>query len=623
MSSLGNLATKDGLITLAGINSSAAQQNAGKNEHFRSFQIRYPPRKRQKTGQEGEDEKGGISLLSKQSLFETPYSTKKETYQRLLRLSPPQIKGSSNKRIGAVASGLAQKSEIIVFNATVSSLEAADIIAKLELPEKSEAADLDITLTDEAEFSLAYCDEHNIYEQTYQYDFEKKAVQKRPNGPRRVHQMPFPEALDRAKTRSKYRCLRFLNPQNIIVLANKPNKSGAELRVYHLYPTGPAIEILHKTLPSHIKQATSMDVCSLDADKNGNQQVVVAVAGQDISIEIFTADFNSATDTFGKLKSYNTFRDVHPQQMTKLCFAPFHAPAPVAEEKAIAESDSNGQPVPHHTPAAGQSATQYIRLASTSFGNTVVIDTFPLTPMDASDKASRYVLVHPTDEALWRWLYIIVISFVVLVTAFLAQSFAGFNTDDGAGAFQVLPQTLRDFLDQPARAGYHRGAMKRVTTNDEIPVAASVPTDVPIDTLTESQTDVHVDSPIDVSPEPSTESATPDTISKALWDFVAMHSAAAAAEPGGREKAIIVKDAEEGGGLSVHVHDDKDAYLQTEGAARHWDELEDHQRSYWKEKLISAGQWAEHEGEAVLKGCLWSTYAGLVGQAAQEVLREL
>jgi hypothetical protein len=43
------------------------------------------------------------------------------------------------------------------------------------------------------------------------------------------------------------------------------------------------------------------------------------------------------------------------------------------------------------------------------------------------------------------------------------------------------------------------------------------------------------------------------------------------------------------------------------------------QQSYWKKKLKEAGQWAEHEGESVLKGVLWSTYA----QVAAEVLREL
>ncbi|KAK6405468.1 hypothetical protein LTR95_018760, partial [Oleoguttula sp. CCFEE 5521] len=47
--SLASLATKDGLITFAGVNSSQAEQNAGKNEHLRSFEIKYPPRKKQKT----------------------------------------------------------------------------------------------------------------------------------------------------------------------------------------------------------------------------------------------------------------------------------------------------------------------------------------------------------------------------------------------------------------------------------------------------------------------------------------------------------------------------------------------------------------------------------------------
>ena len=50
--SLSNLATADGLVTFAGINASQENQNAGKNDHFRSFEIKYPPRKKQKTDEE-------------------------------------------------------------------------------------------------------------------------------------------------------------------------------------------------------------------------------------------------------------------------------------------------------------------------------------------------------------------------------------------------------------------------------------------------------------------------------------------------------------------------------------------------------------------------------------------
>ena len=45
ITSLATLASKDGLITLAGINSSESDQKAGKNEHLRTFDIKYPSKK--------------------------------------------------------------------------------------------------------------------------------------------------------------------------------------------------------------------------------------------------------------------------------------------------------------------------------------------------------------------------------------------------------------------------------------------------------------------------------------------------------------------------------------------------------------------------------------------------
>lgn len=208
-----------------------------------------------------------------------------------------------------------------------------------------------------------------------------------------------------ATARAKFRCLRFLNAQNVVALVNKPNKSGAELRVFHLYPTGPAIQIRSHKLPSRIKQASSLDVCALDADRKGNQQFAIAVAGQDISIEVFTTNFQPATDTFSAFRSYITLRGVHEHQMTKVCFSPFHSPGePSAEMKTGPQQ-------------------QFVRLASASYGNSVVVDTFPLTTLEPADKKSRYVLSHPSDEKFAKWAYIVIISMVVLVTAFLLQSF--------------------------------------------------------------------------------------------------------------------------------------------------------------------------------------------------------
>lgn len=573
MSCLASLSTRDGLIAFAGINSSQAEQDAGKNEHLRTFAIRYPPRKKQKTEEADQNESGEIQLLGKRSLFAKSTAPKKETYQRLLRLSPARQRESPAKRIGAIASGLAKDSEVLVFNATVAVPESADIIARIALPEKAEAADLDIALTPESDFSIAYCDDHNIYEQTIRYDFTNKKAEKRPVGPRRVYQMPIPDTFQSSNSRPKFRCLRFLNSENVIAIVNKPNKGGAELRIFHLYPTGPAMEVIQQNLPRRMKQASSLDVCALDADKNGNRQYAIAVAGQDISIEVYTLNYQNATDTFSKLRSYLTLQDVHGQQMTKVCWSPFFSPprAPGLDDKP--STDTSSEPTARSSSAQPHPGPQYARLASVSYGNTVVIDTFPLAPLEPSNKDSRYVLSHPSDEAFWWWAYFVVISFCIAIAAMLYASYSGYTS--AVGPLGLTSSNLDSYVETSAMASQSDVTLTKT-------IQKIVPTAVVGDGALRYALEEH-------------------------------HASSEDAEA----TAVIVRDAADG--ISIDVHPDKEGFLQKNSDVKHWHELEEHQKSFWKEKLKKAGQWAEHEGESVLKGVLWSTYA----QVAHEVLREL
>ncbi|KAI7057588.1 hypothetical protein KC327_g16416, partial [Hortaea werneckii] len=391
--SLGNLATKDGLITFAGINSSQAQQNAGINEHLRSFDIKYPPRKKQKTEKSDDNEQGEILLIGQRSLFKPSSATKKETYQRLLRLSPAKKRDSGSKRLGAIATGMAEENEVIVFNATNATPDQEDIVTRIQLPPGTEANDLDIIEPRASEFSMAYCIDSDIYEQSYEYDFSTKKVEKTPNGPRRVYQSTILSPAEKSAARSKFRCVRFLNSENVVAIVNRPFKQGCEVRVSHLYPTGPAAQLMQFDLPRRMKQAVSMDVCALDPDMRGNQQFVIAIAGSDVSIEIYTTNYMQKTGTFTPFKKYLTLRDVHEHQMTKICFSPFHPPQRASEgEKS--EAQGSGSPGP-----------QYIRLASVTYGNTVVVDTFPVQPLEPKKKNSRYVLSHPGDEKLYTAAY--------------------------------------------------------------------------------------------------------------------------------------------------------------------------------------------------------------------------
>jgi hypothetical protein len=395
------------------------------------------------------------------------------------------------------------------------------------------------------------------------------------------------------KSRPKFRCLRFLNSQNVVALCNKPNKSGAELRIFHFYPTGPAIQVFEKKLPSHIKQAVSLDVCALDADKDGNQQFVIAVSGNDISIEVYTTNFSARTATFSDLRSYITIRDVHQHQMTKLCFSPFHSPSQNPEMRADRGKVYIAGP-------------QYIRLASVSYGNTVVVETFPLQPMLPNKlRESRYVLSHPSDETWAKYTYLFVISLVVVVVAFMVQSFrTGFS--DGVGPFRFLPEQWREFLDMPAGAAYGKQYVKITPSLESVLTADATATgmlrrlmdhhDIPIPSSTASS---------DPATEPSASSSDPED---------------AAAE---KEKTLLLRPGPEKlGGITVDVHPDKASLLEKDEEAKHWDELHEHEQSWWKERLKSAGQWAEAEGEGVLQGILFSEFAGAVAAGVGDMFAQ-
>ena len=583
--SLGNLSNKDGLIVFAGVNSSATEQNAGKNEHLRSFGVKYPPRKKLKA----EEYKGEWRLLAKGSLFKPTKESKKETYQRLLRLSPSVKRESGCNRIGAIATGLSKAAEIVVFNATTSTPGSADVLTHIDLEEGTEANDLDIAESDIDSFSLAYCTDHDVHEQSYKYNFKNKKVEKTPRGPRKVYQLPFPDASEDPASKPRFRALRFFSSQNIVTLLNKPKKAGAELRIFHLYPTGPATMIQQKALPSHIKQAVSMDVTALDADSEGNRQFVIAVAGQNLSIVVFTTNFNAKTETFSPLRNYLTIRDAHKHQMTRVCLSPFHLPTTPPQQGKDKLTDS--------TPALPSRPTlQTIQLASVSMGNTVVVDTFPLQQLNTNDKRSRYVLSHPTDEAWARYSYLFVAATIGLVIAFLLQAFLyGFDSDRGPFSLILTPRMKR-FLDRPAPELGMNG--KLLLKNEDM---ASWGKSVPV-------------------PTPSILSSGSSRLQSL---FSAASSTVSSAQSLSPSPAIVLRPDVGSTGVSIEQHVDKAAALVHDKDAKHWHELSHEQKKGWKEKLKHAGEWVESEGEGILQGILFSEYAGAVAQGAAEILREL
>lgn len=303
-----NLSTKDGLILFAGNNSSEEDRLAARNEHLRAFELRFPKNKGASSGAEKED--GNIEFLSKTTLFTTPQSVgaKKEGYQRIIRLSPPQrtTTNTPNRRVGAIASGLAgDENEVVVFNATSTKPSNQDVIERIKLHKGQEANDLDIFTQEEGRFRVAYVTDYEVFVQEVRYDFEQRKT-KGKNEHRKVYTLPLVEK----GARSKLRGVRWLSPKHLLLLANKPNRSGVELLLFHFYQDGGSIA-LRKALPKHVKAATDMDVALLDADDQGAYQIAIAIAAIDMSLTVYTMDYHGPSrDSLSAFHSFNSYDNV-------------------------------------------------------------------------------------------------------------------------------------------------------------------------------------------------------------------------------------------------------------------------------------------------------------------------
>jgi prolactin regulatory element-binding protein len=300
---LANLATKDGLIVFAGNGSDVEARVKGQDTHFKAFEIQMPKSK-----------PASINFMSKTQLFTPPKAeaARKEMYQRILKLSPPQRTASTtpHKRIGAIASGLAgDENEIVIFSATSNRPQAQDIIKRLQLGPGHEANDLDIWDSGEGQFQVAYCLDSEVYIQDIEYDFNQ-AKSRTESERRKVYTVPKPDISER-KGRPKIRSVRWLSPKHLLLLANKHNRTGVELLLLHMYEEGPGSIVTRKTLPTHVKAATDFDVGLLDADANGAYQIVVAVGGIDVSLSVYTIDYHGpAQDSLSSLYKYATYHDV-------------------------------------------------------------------------------------------------------------------------------------------------------------------------------------------------------------------------------------------------------------------------------------------------------------------------
>ena len=242
-------------------------------------------------------------------------------------------------------------------------------------------------------------------------------------------------------------------------------------------------------------------------------------------------------------------------------FLPFVALKAVHSTPTTALSFSNF--IPPAMPISGETRPQSIQLASTSVSGDVVVHTLPLEPYPPRSQRPSYVLAAPGTSDVTQTIFsVFMATFVIAIAAFLLQAFSEIR-----GA---VPPTLgaADWLSPPLKQLIHRPYIfaDGPLMPSEIPVVA--------------------------------------TVTQKLHEIVAEHASAET------PKAIVVRD-EGNGELSTEVR--HDAEVVHEETLRKWEDLQEHEKEGWKQKLSDAGHWTASQGENVLKGILFSEWAGIVG----------
>lgn len=533
-------------LIYAGINSSPDDIKKGKNEHFRVFGIDKPAKSRS-------DSTHKITELSRSSIFQ---SKDADTYQRLLRVAPSY---TGSHQVGAVATGLAKTSEIVIFDVSTTGGVAPKVRGRLEL--LKEAMDLDIIQVDDNKWQLAYCD-----------DFVLNALDigKTESEPTNVFTTPVDIATGYA--RPSFRCVRYLNPHFLLAASNMHKNSGVVLQGFRLPVSaeqgGKAKLAVSARLPKTVTRANCLAVCNLSpasspSAKQGDSQFVIAVAGQDSSITLYTLEHTShaSIELLAKLHPITTLRGDHPSPISGLAFSYI---LPAQPPKAVSVSS---------TPTAARQGA--LKLASVgSMGNTVVVHNIPLRRVStaseipgAPPRPPRYVVAlksrGPSPTGM------IVFSAVVIA---------------------ILGALLQGSLEVAGLVQPSIGARHVVPKHWLKPLPTYVSGDF-------------------------RETAQLGTHAPFLAEFLAEQKLTAGSKGEGEgQKVVLTADDEADGvaglqGVRVDAHDE-----ERHTGAKSWDELSLSQRTAWRKKLEKAGQWGEEMGETVLKGVLFAEIGGAIGQ---------
>lgn len=498
-------------LLYAGINSSPEDLQKGNNEHFRVFSAEPATKARSVMG-------ARISELSRSTLFTTK---SQDTYQRLLRLTQPF---PGVPQFGAVATGIAKEAQIALFDVAAGSNAAPRPRGVLDL--NKEAVDLDVIQTGEDTYQLIYCDDHSLYT----LDVTKSSTSSPETEPKCVYTMPKDDA------RPSFRCIRYLAPNFIVAVANLPRPGGVFLYGFRLPKPGksdtPARIAVNAKLPKRAgAKATGLAVANLSpvstpGGKQGDAQFVIAVANNDFSIYLYTLDHQVVgdVDALANLFPLRELKNVQPAMITNLCFSRF---------------------VP---PKSGTARVQYLKLASTSVSNSVVVQSIALKKtFDRPAKIKRggpprhprFVVEAKSQAPSFTGL---MLSFAI-IALMLAVLFQGVLEIKGVsqpvvGGHKWLPASWHAVPPSPPVP--HAGFLTRLLEEQNI----------------------------------------------------------------ARQDNIVLLDSDLPGEIKVAQEND--------GSAKAWQDLDQEQQKLWKERLKKSGYWAENMGEKIFKGVLFGELAGVV-----------
>lgn len=532
----------------AGVNSSPDDIKKGKNQTLRVLGIK----KRSAAKSSGVKSPEFVELV-RDSLF---MHKDGDTYQRLLRLSP-HFEGYP--QLGAAATGFSKVPQIALFDVPISpgparwKFRGSRDISK-------EAMDLDVVQKTPDTYELAYCDEHDIFT----VEVNKEDISE----PKCIYSLSAEEG---STARPSFRSLRYLTPGFLVAVVNKSGSGGVALQGYRLPSKDQetARLAIQKSLPKSVSKATGLAVRNLSPpsspiEKQGHAQFVIAVAGNDSSISLFTMEHKTTLDVelLVDLAPFQTIKSAHPSNITSLSFSAF---------------------VPPNTASSKKLDQLSVKLASVAVGFTTIVHSIPLkkyiekaAPVRGPPRPSRYVVALKSQGESHVAL-LTVLAAVVLFMALIGQTFLE------AKSLTTPVLGAKDYLPASWTVPLRKQAAPIVVDSD------STNSDTNLKTIEELLANI----------KPSEQ----DDAQQQQQRVVIKHGDTATTGPDGLPD------------LHVGFHDE-----ETHGPATAWEDLDPEERDLWKQRLQKTGHWVEDMGETIFRGVLFGEIGGAIGNIIGEAL---